>query len=161
VVSVTASHQSGPGSNPTASETFFLKISKSNALHWVGSKLKKNHINDVTSTHKGSTAFWHLSWIAIPWEKSITSSSVPWMTSTGDVTLDTLSILGIEIKIINNFLTTILSKIPRESIETPGALRLGESYPHTWHQCRMKNDSTDFVSNPNQFNQDYSHFWQE
>ncbi len=31
--------------------------------------------------------------MARPWEKSITSSSVPWMTRTGDVTLDALSIL--------------------------------------------------------------------
>ena len=30
---------------------------------------------------------------ASPWEKSITSSSVPWMISTGDVILDTFSIL--------------------------------------------------------------------
>ena len=46
-----------------------------------------------TSTHKGSTAFGHLSWMARPWEKSITSSSVPWITSTGDVTFETLSML--------------------------------------------------------------------
>ena len=47
-----------------------------------------------TSTHKGSTAFGHLSWMARPWEKSITSSSVPWITSTGDVTFETLSMLS-------------------------------------------------------------------
>lgn len=52
-----------------------------------------NKFKRITSTHKGSTALGHLSWMAMPWEKSITSSSVPWMTRTGDVTLETLSIL--------------------------------------------------------------------
>lgn len=31
--------------------------------------------------------------MAKPWEKSITSSSVPWMTRTGDATFETLSML--------------------------------------------------------------------
>ena len=47
-----------------------------------------------TSTQSGSTALGHLSWMAMPCEKSMTSSSVPWMTSTGDVTFDTLSMEG-------------------------------------------------------------------
>ncbi|KAG7258844.1 hypothetical protein CRUP_022944 [Coryphaenoides rupestris] len=36
------------------------------------------------STHRGSTALGQRSNSARPWEKSITSSSVPWMISTGD-----------------------------------------------------------------------------
>lgn len=46
------------------------------------------------STQRGSTARGHRSYMARPWEKSITSSSVPWMTSTGEVTLEILSMLG-------------------------------------------------------------------
>lgn len=46
------------------------------------------------STQRGSTARGHRSYIARPWEKSITSSSVPWITNTGEVTLDILSMLG-------------------------------------------------------------------
>lgn len=45
------------------------------------------------STHRGSTARGQRSYMARPWEKSMTSSSVPWITSTGDATLDTLSML--------------------------------------------------------------------
>ena len=45
------------------------------------------------STHSGSTARGQRSYMARPWEKSITSSSVPCMTRTGDVIFDTLSIL--------------------------------------------------------------------
>ncbi|KAF3834920.1 hypothetical protein F7725_027478 [Dissostichus mawsoni] len=36
------------------------------------------------STHRGSTALGQRSNKARPWEKSMTSSSVPWMMSTGD-----------------------------------------------------------------------------
>ena len=46
------------------------------------------------STQRGSTARGHRSYMARPWEKSITSSSVPWITNTGEVTLDILSMLG-------------------------------------------------------------------
>lgn len=45
------------------------------------------------STHSGSTALGQRSKRARPWEKSITSSSVPWMISTGDGILDTFSML--------------------------------------------------------------------
>lgn len=45
------------------------------------------------STHSGSTGRWQRSYRASPWEKSITSSSVPWITSTGEVTLEILSML--------------------------------------------------------------------
>jgi len=45
------------------------------------------------STHSGSTARGQRSYMARPWEKSMTSSSVPWITSTGDATLDILSML--------------------------------------------------------------------
>lgn len=45
------------------------------------------------STQRGSTALGQRSNRARPWEKSITSSSVPWMMSTGDVILDTFSML--------------------------------------------------------------------
>ncbi len=47
------------------------------------------------STHNGSTVRGHRSWMARPWEKSITSSSVPWITRTGELILGTLSILKI------------------------------------------------------------------
>lgn len=50
------------------------------------------------STQRGSTALGQRSNRARPWEKSITSSSVPWMMSTGDVILDTFSMLGGEKK---------------------------------------------------------------
>jgi hypothetical protein len=43
--------------------------------------------------------------MARPWEKSITSSSVPWITSTGDVTFETLSMLpGKQQKIQGHFM---------------------------------------------------------
>lgn len=45
------------------------------------------------STQRGSTALGQRSNRARPWEKSITSSSVPWIMSTGDVILDTFSML--------------------------------------------------------------------
>lgn len=45
------------------------------------------------STQRGSTALGQRSNKARPWEKSITSSSVPWMMSTGEVILDTFSML--------------------------------------------------------------------
>lgn len=45
------------------------------------------------STQSGSTGRWQRSYKASPWEKSITSSSVPWITSTGEVTLEILSML--------------------------------------------------------------------
>lgn len=45
------------------------------------------------STQRGSTALGQRSNRARPWEKSITSSSVPWMMSTGDGILDTFSML--------------------------------------------------------------------
>lgn len=48
------------------------------------------------STQRGSTALGQRSNRARPWEKSITSSSVPWMMSTGDVILDTFSMLDRE-----------------------------------------------------------------
>lgn len=45
------------------------------------------------STQRGSTALGQRSNRVRPWEKSITSSSVPWMMSTGDVILETFSML--------------------------------------------------------------------
>lgn len=50
------------------------------------------------STHRGSTAFGQRSNRAKPCEKSITSSSVPWMMSTGEVIFDTFSMLKMEHK---------------------------------------------------------------
>lgn len=49
------------------------------------------------STHSGSTALGQRSNRARPCEKSITSSSVPWMISTGDVIFDTFSMLKEEV----------------------------------------------------------------
>lgn len=119
-------------------------------------KEKQTYSKWNTSTHKGSTALGHLSWIARPWEKSITSSSVPWITSTGDVTFETLSMLAG--KIITKFkgnstagfntlrgpltfsqlqrdkITKSCSQyIPWKSVKTPGALCLGKSDTHTRH----------------------------
>lgn len=46
------------------------------------------------STHRGSTGLWQRSNNARPWEKSMTSSSVPWIINTGEVILEILSIFG-------------------------------------------------------------------
>lgn len=62
------------------------------------------------STHSGSTAFEHFSWMLSPCEKSITSSSVPWITNTGDVIFDTLSMLGNTSK---NHVRLVLGKATR------------------------------------------------
>lgn len=45
------------------------------------------------STHNGSTALGHRWWIIWPCEKSMTSSSVPWITKTTEVIFSTLSML--------------------------------------------------------------------
>lgn len=47
----------------------------------------------LTSTQRGSTARGHFSYIASPCEKSITSSSVPCITRTGEEIFGTLSML--------------------------------------------------------------------
>lgn len=56
----------------------------------------------LPSTHNGSTGRRHRSYIASPWEKSITSSSVPCMTNTGAETLLIFSILKIFVSLIIN-----------------------------------------------------------
>ena len=56
----------------------------------------------LTSTQRGSTALGHFSYIASPCEKSITSSSVPCITRTGDEIFGTLSMLKGNILTISN-----------------------------------------------------------
>lgn len=75
------------------------------------------------STQSGSTARGHRSYIARPWEKSITSSSVPWITSTGEVTLDILSMLGREKENVAQSVAFIFMQLKKASltIHTPSA----------------------------------------
>ena len=64
--------------------------------------IPKFPINYLTSTQRGSTALGHFSYIASPCEKSITSSSVPCITRTGDEIFGTLSMLKENVLTISN-----------------------------------------------------------
>lgn len=106
-------------------------------------------LKKLTSTHKGSTAFEHFSWMLRPCEKSITSSSVPWITNTGEVIFDTLSMLkrwkfhDFNWKFVQQKWILIS---PWEHIKEPRSFCVRKCNSHAWHQRWMQYYGTNLIA---------------
>ncbi len=99
------------------------------------------------STHSGSTALGQRSYRARPWEKSITSSSVPWMINTGDVILDTFSML--KQGHTNEHSVLEETRLPQYTEKKNYFINRLKSSFYTWHIWSMKHHK--LISAPTNF----------
>lgn len=76
----------------------------------------------------------------------MTSSSVPWMTRTGEETLHTLSILEEKHnKCLNQSGSAFFKNLPREGVKEPRPLRLRERDPHAGHERGVENNGPGLI----------------